>query len=76
MKYEYSYCENIFHGLYSNLPYILYVAIKVHMILGRYVVSTQMHDIKRRDIVQCDNKYNDDNVMRATVWLEFYGKLL
>ena len=33
-------------GLHSNLPNIMLVAIKVHVILRRFVVSTWMRDNK------------------------------
>jgi hypothetical protein len=65
---------------------IMLVAIKVHVISRGFVVLTWMHD--KRGLVwhvtlwntqsqhcNSDNIYIDDNVMRASVWFEFFGGL-
>ena len=35
---------NTISGIHSNLPNIMHVATKVHVILRRFIVLTRMHD--------------------------------
>ncbi len=59
----------------------MHVAAKVHMILRMFVVLTWMHD-NRESMYHygithnqhCNND-NDDNVMRVSMWFEFFGGL-
>ena len=61
--------------LHSNLHNITLVASKVHVILRSFVVLTWMSDEEELLLHVTLCNYNDDNVMRASVWFEFFDDL-
>ena len=69
----------------SNLPNIMHVATKVHMMIRRFAVLTCMHDNKElMSLVTLWNNTkstlqyhdNDDNMMCTSMWFEFFGESL